>query len=46
MALTFIIKMITRLRIPIESQIWWYMPVIPALGKWRQEDCKLENWAI
>jgi hypothetical protein len=22
--------------------VWWYIPVIPALGKLRQEDCKLE----
>jgi hypothetical protein len=22
--------------------VWWHTPVIPALGRQRQEDCKLE----
>jgi hypothetical protein len=32
-----IIKVHTR------SQAWWYMPVIPALGRLRQKDCELED---
>jgi hypothetical protein len=32
----------TVLKKPSLSWVWWRMPVIPALGRGRQEDCKFE----
>jgi hypothetical protein len=26
----------------VTNQEWWYMPVILALGRWRQENCEFE----
>jgi hypothetical protein len=28
---------------PIKSKVWLYMPVIPALGRLRWEDCKFQQ---
>jgi hypothetical protein len=30
------------LSLNFQSQAWWHMPVIPALGRLRQEDCEFE----
>jgi hypothetical protein len=27
---------------PDNYWVWWYMPVIPALGRCKQEDCEFE----
>jgi hypothetical protein len=29
--------------IKILSWVWWYMPVIPALRRWRQEEAKFKT---
>jgi hypothetical protein len=37
-----IVSFFSLLLRPSTSQVWWGMPVIPALGKWRQENHKLK----